>query len=456
MERSEWASPIVPVPKKDGTLRICGDYKVTLNGALQVDQYPLPRPSDLFTCLTGGTKFTKLDLSAAYQQLSLDAESQKLVTINTHKGLFQFTRLPFGVASAPAVFQRTMDTVLQGIPQVICYIDDILVTGKTEAEHLYNLEEVLKRLWEHGVCLKKEKCQFLQDSVEYLGHRIDAQGVHTSEKKLKAIVEAPKPRNVQELRSFLGLLTYYAKFISNLSSILHPLNNLLRANQRWVWTHACKRAFLEAKSKLVSAPVLVHYDPHLPILMVGDASAYGVGAVISHLMPDGTERPVAFASRTLSPAECNYAQGEKEALSLIFGIRKFHQYLYGRTFTLVTDHKPLTTILGPKKGIPALSAARMQRWALLLSAYTYDIRFRPTQAHGNADGLSRLPVREDQSCTPDNAMVFNIAQLDALPVCSSELMAATRTDPQLSKVLQYVRKGWPEKISDTLRPFWRR
>ena len=261
MEHSEWASPIVPVPKRDGTLRICGDYKVTLNGALQVDQYPLPHPSNLFTCLTGGTKFTKLDLSAGYQQLSLDTESQKLVTINTHKGLFQFTRLPFGIASAPAVFQRTMDTILQGIPQVICYIDDILVTGKTEAEHLSNLEEVLKCLQEHGVGLKKEKCQFLQDSVEYLGHCIDAQGVHTSETKLKAIVEVPKPRNVQELRSFLGLLNYYAKFIANLSSILHPLNNLLRANQHWVWTHACNRAFLEAKSKLMSAPVLAYYDP---------------------------------------------------------------------------------------------------------------------------------------------------------------------------------------------------
>ena len=164
---------IVPVLKKDGTVRTCGDYKVTLNGALQVDQYPLLQPNDLFTCVTGGTKFTKLNLSAAYQQLSLDAECRKLVTIDTHKGLFQFTRLPFGVASAPAVYQRTMDTVLQGIPQVIGYIDDILITGKTEAEHLSNLE-VLKRLLEHGVCLKKEKCQFLKDSVEHLGHHIDA------------------------------------------------------------------------------------------------------------------------------------------------------------------------------------------------------------------------------------------------------------------------------------------
>ena len=184
---------------------------------------------------------------------------------------------------------------------------------------------------------------------------------------------------------------------------------------------------------------------------------HGVGAVISHMMPDGTERPVAFASRTLSPAERNYAQGEKEVLSLIFGIAcKFHQYLYGRTFTLVTEHKLLTTILGTKKGIPALSAARMQRWALLLSTYTYDIRFPPTQSHGNADSLSHLPVRKVQSCMPDDAMVFNIAQLDALPVCSSELIVATRTDPQLSNILQYVRKGWLEKISDTLCLFWQR
>ena len=165
------------------------------------------------------------------------------------------------------------------------------------------------------------KCQFLKDSVWYLGHRNDTQGVHTSEKKLKAIVEAPKPQNVQELCSFLGLLNYYAKFISNLSSILHPLNNLLRANLGLMPAIG----FLETKSKLVSAPVLAHYDPHLPILMVGDASAYGVVAVILHMMPDGTKRPVAFASHTLSLAECNYAQGEKEVLSLIFGIHKFHQ-----------------------------------------------------------------------------------------------------------------------------------
>ena len=457
VEYSEWASPIVPVPKKDGSIRICGDYKVTINPVLEVDQHPLPKPSDLMASLTGGKQFTKLDLTSAYQQMLLDEESSKYVTINTHKGLYEYTLLPFGVASAPAVFQRAMDSILQGIPQVICYLDDILITGRSEAEHVSNLEAVLERLQEYGMRLHLDKCCFFQDSVEFLGHQIDAEGVHTSEKKVKAILDAPKPQNVQELRSFLGLLNYYAKFLPNLSSILHPLHALLRAGQCWKWSQACDRAFKEAKSKLTSAPVLAHYDPHLPIRLAADASPYGVGVVISHTMPDGSERPIAFASRTLTTSERNYAQIDKEALSLVFGIRKFHQYIYGRRFTLITDHKPLTTILGPKQGIPALAAARMQRWALLLAAYTYDICFRPTQSHGNADALSRLPVKAKQTTgNPADPTVFNITQLQVLPISAADLMAATRSDPILSKVLRYLRKGWPEQIPDALLPYWRK
>ena len=170
--------------------------------------------------------------------------------------------------------------------------------------------------------------------------------------------------------------------------------------------------------------MLAHYDPKLPIQLAGDASPYGVGAVISHIMPDGSERPVAYASRTLTASERNYAQVEKEALSLIFGIKKFHQFLYGRHFTVIMDHKPLTAILGPKRGVPPLAAARMQRWALLLSAYSYNIRFRPTQSYGNADGLSRLPLSDTHpvgNC--EDPTVFNLAQLDALPQMSLLLHA---------------------------------
>ena len=192
VEHTDWAAPIVLVPKKDGAIRLCGDYKVTISPALLIDQYPLPKPADLMACLTGGKRFSKLDLTSAYQQMPLDTASMKHVMINTHQRLYEYTRLPFGVASAPAVFQRAMDTILQGIPGVICYLDDILVTWKSEAEHL-NLEEVLQRLQHHGVRLRKDKCEFLQESVEYLVHRFDEKGIHTSAKKVKAIVEAPSP-----------------------------------------------------------------------------------------------------------------------------------------------------------------------------------------------------------------------------------------------------------------------
>ena len=241
VNHSEWAAPIVPVLKKDGSIHICGDFKVTINPPLRINQYPLPKPSDLMACLTGGTRFTKLDLTSAYQQMLLDEASSKLVA--THQGLYQFTQLPFRIASAPAVFQGAMDTILQDVPGVICYLDDILITGKTDSEHFHNLEEVLQRLQWHGVRLRKEKCQFLQESVEYLGHRIDETGVHTSLQKVKAVVDVPSPCNLQELRSFLGLLNYYAPFLPNLASTLHTLHVLLRADEPWHWSDSCKRAF---------------------------------------------------------------------------------------------------------------------------------------------------------------------------------------------------------------------
>ena len=452
---SEWAAPIVCVPKKDGRVRICGDYKVTINAVLEVDQYPLPRPDDLFATLAGGRQFTTLDLSHAYNQLVLDEESRPYLTINTHRGLYRYTRLPFGVASAPAVFQKTMDTILEGMKGVICYIDDILITGSTEAEHLENLEHVLQRFRQHGIRVKRNKCYFMQSSVQYLGHRIDAEGIHATDSKLKAITEAPAPKNIQELRSFLGLLNYYGRFIPNLSSILQPLNELLRQDTQWKWSDACKRAFKLAKEKVVSPNVLVHYDPTLSISLAGDASAYGVGAVISHIMRDGSERPIAFASRTLLASERNYAQVEKEALSLIFGVKRFHTYLYGRQFTLVTDHKPLTTILGPQKGVPAMAAARLQRWAVCLSAYSYDIQFRPTSKHQNADGLSRLPLHAiNAEGSVSDPSIFNTRQLESLPVTAVQIASATRTDPILSQVFTYAQKGWPSRASDQFHPFF--
>ena len=448
---SSWAAPIVPVPKGDGRLRLCGDYKVTVNPGLEVDQYPLPKPDDLFATLAGGNQFSKIDLTNAYQQMKLDEQSRHLVTINTHKGLYRYTRLPFGVASAPAIFQKTMDMVLQGLPNVICYLDDILITGSTEEEHFVNVERVLGRLKKYGIRAKRSKCSFLSPSVEYLGHRVDASGLHTMPSKVEAVKMAPTPRNVQELRSFLGLVHYYGKFMPNLATLLHPLNTLLQDGQSWDWTLECEKAFRAAKDSLSSASVLAHYDPSLPIKMAGDASAYGVGAVISHQYPDGRERPIAYASHTLSSAEINYSQIEKEALSLVFGIQKFHSYLYGRQFTLVTDHKPLTTVLGPKHGIPSMAAARLQRWALLLSAYSYNIEFKRTKDHANADGLSRLPLGKRHP--PSTQSAFVIGQIQALPVSAKDLARATRQDPLLAKIHGFIRDGWPPSTTEEYQPF---
>ena len=454
---SDWATPVVPVPKPDGTVRLCGDFKVTVNPVLQIDKYPIPKPEDLLTVLAGGQKFSKLDLSQAYQQMLLHPDDRKYTTINTHLGLFQYTRLPFGIASVPAIFQHQMEKILQGIPNIACYLDDVLITGKNNTEHVATLEKVFDRLYQWGLRLKRTKCEFLKESVQYLGYVVDAQGLHTAPDKIQAITDAPSPKTQQQLRAFLGLVNYYGKFLPSLSTTTHPLNQLLRHNVKWVWSKSCESSFQKLKSQLSAKPVLVHYDSTLPLKLACDASPYGVGAVISHVMPTGEEKPIAFGSRTLSKAERNYAQVEKEALAIIFGIKKFHQYIYGRKFLLVTDHKPLTTILSPKAGLPALAAARLQRWAIILSAYNYDIVFRPTKSRAKADCLSRLPLDNVSSpATDDSASLFNVQQIGTLPVTPQQLRAETVKDPLLSKVLRYTKDGWPHKISEDLHPFYRR
>ena len=453
---SKWATPLVAVPKGDGSVRLCGDYRRTVNPAIEIDQYPLPHPEDLMAAVTGGQKFSKLDLSAAYQQMILDEDSQPYMVINTQKGLFKYLRLPFGVASAPAIFQQAMDTILQGLSHVICYLDDILITGPTHEEHLTNLAEVLSRLSNHGLRLKQEKCSFMQDSIDYLGHHIDATGIHTATSKVEAITKAPAPKNTTQLRSFLGMINYYGKFIPNLADKLHPLYALLKNGTKWNWSRECAHVFDEIKTQLAQAPVLVHYDPKLPIRLAGDASNYGIGAVLSHIDSTGQEHPIAFTSRTLSASERNYSQIEKEALSLIVGIRKFHKYVYGRHFTLVTDHRPLTALFGPKNGVPALAAGRLQRWALFLSSYDYKIEFRTTKAHANVDSLSRLPLPDENGECLSEVSVFNVAQINTVSVSVTDLSKATRSDPVLSKVYQSLQKGWPIHINNALKPYWNR
>ena len=204
VEWSEWATPIVPVPKKDGSVRLCGDYKITVNPELQAEQYPLPRIEDIFANLAGGQKFSKIDLRQAYHQIEMEEDSKKYLTINTHMGLFQYNRLVFGITSAPAIWQRTIDQVLEGTSGTSCILDDMIITGKNDDEHLANLEEVLRRLQAHGLRANKTKCEFFKEKITFCGHDIDSHGLHKSPEKVEAVLKAPRPCNVAELRSFLG------------------------------------------------------------------------------------------------------------------------------------------------------------------------------------------------------------------------------------------------------------
>lgn len=455
---SRWASPIVPVVKSSGNLRICGDYKATVNPSLLPDCYPLPRVEELFTKLTGGKTFSKLDLSNAYQQLELDDDSRELTTINTTKGLYQFTRCPYGISTAPSIFQRTMDSLLADIPQTAVFLDDVLVTGNSEEEHLANLNAVMTRLENAGLRLRKEKCMFFAPEVVYLGHRITESGLQPTLDKVQAVVDAPDPTNTTELKSFLGLVNYYGKFIPQLSTIEAPLNRLLNKDVQWSWGTAQRNAFQILKQQLMSAEVLVHYNPELPLILSCDASPYGVGAVLAHRMNDGTERPVAFASRSLAPAEKNYSQLDREGLSVIFGVKKFHQYIYGRDITICTDHKPLLGLFGESRAIPALASSRIQRWSLTLAAYRYKLVYKPGAANANADGFSRLPLPERPESTPDPAdYVLIMNHMESTSVNPDKIRQWTQRDPVMSQVYECVLNGWPHECPDKdLTPYFTR
>lgn len=455
---SPWATPVVPVVKKNGTVRLCGDFKVTVNPVLQVEQYPLPRIEDIFAKLAGGQRFSKVDLAEAYLQMEMEEDSKVFLTINTIKGLYRYNRLVFGVASAPAIWQRAMDQVLQGVPGTQCYLDDIIVTGSTDTEHLANLKQVLKRLEEYGLRARRDKCEFLKASVTYCGHTIDANGLHKCQDKVQAVLKAPRPQDVSQLRSFLGFVNYYHRFLPNLATVLHPLNELLQQGRKWVWTRDCERAFKEAKSLVTSDTVLTHYNPALPVRLACDASAYGIGAVISHVMNDGSERPIAFASRSLTKPEKNYAQIDKEALGLVWGVKRFNQYLYGREFTLITDHQPLMSIFNPHKGIPTTAAARMQRWALFLGGHQYKIEFKRTGDHANADGLSRLPLEDGKHRQEDSSALdmFTLSQIESVPITAEMVQAETRRDKTISQVYTATQTGWSATHKTTLAPFYQR
>ena len=292
---SDWATPIVVVRKPGGKVRLCGDFKVTLNPALKTDVYPFPLPKELLHKLNGSHKVSKLDLAEAYLQILLDEKSAELAVINTHQGLCKFKQLPFGVSCAPAVFQKFIEQLVGDTPGVACYQDDIVVTGRSEQEHLNNLQKTMHKFKASGLHLKLGKCQFFQGSITYLGHIQDKDGVQPHSGKIEAITAMPEPQNQSELRSFLGMVQYYDRFIPGLATNCAVLNDLLQKNSKWNWTGEHTGAIATVKTSLTSADTLTHYDPSLPLSLASDASPVGIGAVIFHTFPEGNEKPVAYA-----------------------------------------------------------------------------------------------------------------------------------------------------------------
>lgn len=326
--------------------------------------------------------------------------------------------------------------------------------------HLKTVAEVFSRLQSSGLKLKKSKCTFLADEVTFLGFKVNKEGVSADPEKVRPIVELSAPKNVAELRSFLGMVNFYGKFVRNLSTYLQPLYQLVKKGVHWSWDKQREAAFKQVKRLLVGTDVLVHFDLSQQSVVTCDASSYGLGAVLAQRTPDGSERVVAYASRSLTSHELHYSQINKEALAIVFAVSKFHQYLYGRKFTLRTDHKPLVSIFGPNSGVPITAASRLQRWAIVLSAYDFDIEYVSTDKN-TADALSRLikshkdEAVEEAGQIPEQTYLHFAA--DALLLDYNKLRASTASDAILSRVFSYIEDGWPRECEiKELGPYFNR
>ena len=311
---------------------------------------------------------------------------------------------------------------------------------------------MFERLHSAGFRLSKSKGHFEKSAVKHLGHVIDAEGLHPTDDKLLAVTNAPRPTDVSQLKSFLGLILFYARFLPHHSTVLAPLNELTKQDVPWRWSEKEEKAFISAKTLLIESQTLVHYDDSLPLFLSCDASSYGAGAVLSHRI-NGQDRPVAFASCTLTSSQRNYSQLDKEAFSIIFGLKRFHQFLYGRSFTIITDHKPLLELFSPSRATPVHAAARLQRWSLILASYNYQIEYRKSSAHANADSMSRLPLSQEWSPASENVECYFLEAEVISNVTHEMIQKKTSLDPVLSKVYRYCQTGWPRTVDAALTPY---
>lgn len=370
---SAWASPVVLVPKKDQTTRFCVDYR-KLNAITTADAYPMPRIDELLDRLAAARYITIMDLSRGYWQIPLAPEAREKSAFITPFGLFEFTVMPFGMKNAPATFQRVMNDLLEGLETfAVAYLDDIAVFSPTWEEHLVHLSQVLDQLTAANLTVKPSKCQIGMTDVQYLGHQVGGGTLKPETGKVEAILAWPTPQTKKQVMSFLGTAGYYRKFVCNYSSLAKPLTDLTKKKLPKVvsWTPECEQAF--------QAP-----DFTRRFLVQTDASAFGLGAVLSQEDEAGEEHPILYLSRKLLPREVAYATIEKECLAIVWALQKLQTYLYGRHFTVITDHNPLSWL-----NRVAGENGKLLRWSLILQQYDFTIQHKKGSAHGNADGLSR-------------------------------------------------------------------
>ena len=444
-EPTEWCSGMVVVPKKDGSVRICVDL-TRLNENVRREHHPLPAVEQALAQLADARVFSKLDANSGFWQIPLAKESTLLTTFITPFGRFCFNRLPFGITSAPEHFQRRMSDILQEVEGAVCLMDDILIHGKSKEEHDQRLSTVLHRLQEAGVTLNKKKCLFSQDRVKFLGQVVDHTGVRPDPGKVSAIVNFRTPTCVKDIRRLLGMANQLGKFSPNLADMTKPLRDLLAKDTEWCWDEPQREAFEAIQREISQSPVLALFDPQRKTTVSADASSFGLGAVLLQMQADGQQRPVAYASRSMTPTEQRYAQIEKEALAITWACDRFADFLVGLVFHIETDHKPLVPLLGAKR-LDELPL-RVQRFRMRMLRYHFTISHVPGSNLIVADALSRAP--EPESHTHDSLQHEVEAYVDAtfssIPATEArmeQIRQHQEEDPVIRHIKQYCQTGWP-------------
>ena len=383
---SEWAFPITLADKADGTKRLCVDFRA-LNDRMERDSWPLPNIDEILDSLGGCSVFTTLDLFSGYWQIRLSPECQKYATFICKFGTYCFLVTPFGLRNAPATFQRMMQQLFGGADFVLVYLDDVVIFSRNYSTHIQHLETVFERLAKHGLKIKISKCHFMQPQVKLLGHIVGREGIRTDPEKVRAIVQFPTPTDLRALRSFLGLTSYYRRFVERYAERAKPLYLLTKGDQPFSWGPEAQATFDALKECMTTPPVLRYPDYDVPFMLSTDASNVALGAILEQRDEEGRVHPVAYASRVLAPAERNYTVTEREGLAVVFALKKFRHYLLPRTFHLFTDHQALRGIFNK----PELTG-RLARWLTLLSEFSYETYYRPGRANPHADALSRVPA----------------------------------------------------------------